>query len=151
MSTGKRIVQILDLLSQRGQMGVRAISQQLDVPVSSMHRLLLELAGEGVIERLQDGEWDMSYRMLAITSNQLERMELPILAQPFCTAISEKTNESTKVNGLMGLATVCLLRVSGNKGVQVDFKVGARSASLLRWYRQGHLSLYQPDGTEPCS
>ena len=41
----------LDLLARKGPLGVRAVAQQLGLPLGSVHRLLLDLAEEDVVER----------------------------------------------------------------------------------------------------
>ena len=58
----------------KGPLGVRAVAQQLELPLGSVHRLLLDLAEEGVVERTADGDWELSYRLLEITGLQLDRI-----------------------------------------------------------------------------
>ena len=46
--------------------GVRSASglcaQQLKLPVGSAHRLLIDLSEENVVERTEEGAWQLSYR-----------------------------------------------------------------------------------------
>jgi len=60
MSSIRRAVQVLDLLAGKGALGVRAIAQQLKLPVGSAHRLPIDLGEENVIERNEDDAWPLS-------------------------------------------------------------------------------------------
>ncbi len=127
MSAVRRSIQVYDLLARRGAMGVRAVAQALDLPLGSVHRLLLDLADEHVVERNAAGEWELSFRLLEVTGLQLERIELPRLARPFAERIAEATRETVNLNALSGGFGVCIDKVRGNEGMQLDFRIGARS------------------------
>ncbi len=99
MSSIRRSIQVLDLLARKGPLGVRAVAQQLGLPLGSVHRLLLDLADEDVVERTEDGEWELSFRLLGITGLQLDRLELPRSARPFAERIAEATRET--VNSML--------------------------------------------------
>lgn len=125
MSSVRRGIQTVDLLARKGPLGVRAISQQLDLPLGSVHRLLSDLAEEKVIERTAKGEWELSFRLLNITGLQLDRLELPRLARPFAEKIAAATEETVNINALSGLSGVCIDKVRGNEGMQLDLRIGA--------------------------
>ena len=82
MSSITRSIQALDLLARKGPLGVRAVALQLSLPLGSVHRLLLALAAEGVVERTAEGEWELSFRLLEITGLQLDRLQFSRLAHP---------------------------------------------------------------------
>jgi len=105
---------------------VRAVAQQLELPVGSVHRLLLDLAEENVVERNAEGAWQLSYRLLEITDLQLDGVGFPRLARPFCEAMAEATRETVNVNALSGDACVCIDKVRGNEGMQLDWRIGSR-------------------------
>ncbi len=126
MSSPRRTIHVLDLLARKGALGVRGIAQQLDLPVGSVHRLLLELAEENVVERNADGAWQLGYRLLEITDLQLDGVGFPRLARPYCEAIAEVTRETVNVNVLSGDACVCIDKVRGNEGMQLDWRIGSR-------------------------
>lgn len=126
MSSIRRAVQVMELLARRSPLGVRAVAQQLGLPVGSVHRLLNDLAGEGVVERTEDGEWELSFRLLEITGLQLDRIGLVKLARPHCERIAEATRETVNINALSGLNGVCIDKVRGNEGMQLDLRIGSR-------------------------
>jgi DNA-binding IclR family transcriptional regulator len=126
-SSIRRTIQVLDLLAEKGALGVRAVAQQLKLPAASVHRLLLDLAQEAVVERVGDGAWQLSYRLFAITDKQLDGLRFPRLARPFCERIAEMTREAVNVNALSGQFCVCIDKVRGNQGgIQLDWPIGSR-------------------------
>jgi DNA-binding IclR family transcriptional regulator len=126
MSSPRRTIHVLDLLARKGPLGVRAVAQQLDLPVGSVHRLLLELDEENVVERNPEGAWQLGYRLLEITDLQLDGVGFPRLARPFCEAIAQATRETVNVNVLSGDACVCIDKVRGGEGMQLDWRIGSR-------------------------
>jgi DNA-binding IclR family transcriptional regulator len=126
VSSVRRTIQVLDLLARKGALGVRAVAQQLELPVGSVHRLLLDLADENAVERNSDGAWQLGYRLLEITDLQLDGVGLPRLARPFCEAIAEATRETVNINVLSGESCVCIDKVRGSEGMQLDWRIGSR-------------------------
>ncbi|MGN6100720.1 MAG: IclR family transcriptional regulator [Devosia sp.] len=127
MSSIRRSIQVVDLLAGKGALGVRAIAQQLKLPVGSVHRLLLDLSEEAVVERTEEGAWQLSYRLLSIADKQLDGVRFPRLARPFCEAMAEATRETVNVNVLSGLFCVCIDKVRGSQGMQLDWPIGSRA------------------------
>lgn len=126
MSSITRSVQAMDLLARKGPLGVRAVAQQLQLPLGSVHRMLLDLSEEGVVDRTPSGEWELSFRLLQITGLQLERIELPRLFRPHAEKIAQATGETINLNALSGGAGVCIDKVRGNEGMQLDMRIGSR-------------------------
>ena len=116
----------MDLLARKGPLGVRAVAQQLSLPLGSVHRLLVDLAEEGIVDRTPSGEWELSYRLLEITGLQLERIDLPRLCRPFAEQIAAATNETVNINALSGMYGICIDKVRGNEGMQLDLRIGSR-------------------------
>ena len=126
MSSINRAIQAMELLARKGPLGVRAVAQQLSLPVGSVHRMLLDLEEERVAERTPDGGWVLSNRLFEITGLQLDRVEFPRLAHPFCERIAEATRETVNVNVVSGITAVCVDKVRGNEGMQLDWRIGSR-------------------------
>lgn len=116
----------MDLLARKGPLGVRAVAQQLGLPPASVHRLLLDLAEEQVVERNADGDWMLAVRLMQIVGVQLDRIELPKLARPFAEHIAHVTGETVNINALVSGAGVCVDKVRGNERMQLDLRIGSR-------------------------
>src|SRR5690606_14482516 len=101
---------------------------QLALPLGSVHRLLLDLEQEGIAERTPTGEWELSFRLLEICGLQLERIALPALCRHFAERIAEVTGETVNINALSGKHGVCIDKVRGNDGMQLDMRIGARGS-----------------------
>ena len=126
MSAITRSIQAMDLLARKGPLGVRAVAQQLELPLGSVHRLLHDLLEEGIVDRTPSGEWELSYRLLEITGHQLERIDLPRLCRPFAERIAEATKETVNINALSGHWGICIDKVRGNERMQLDLRIGNR-------------------------
>ena len=122
MSSIKRSIQALDLLARKGPLGVRAVAQQLSLPLGSVHRMLVDLEEEDVVERTPEGEWELSFRLLAISGLQLDRLQFSRLAHPFAERIAEATKETVNINALHGMAGVCIDKVRGTEAMQLDMR-----------------------------
>jgi IclR family acetate operon transcriptional repressor len=116
----------MELLARRSPMGVRAVAQALKIPLGSAHRILLDLAEESVVERTPDGEWELSYRLLEITGMQLDRIDLLRLVRPYAEQMAAATGETVNLNALTGINGVCIDKVRGNEGMQLDWRIGSR-------------------------
>jgi DNA-binding IclR family transcriptional regulator len=127
VSSIRRAIEVMDLLAGKGALSARAVAQQLALPLGSVHRLLVDLEAEDVVERADSGAFQLSYRLLAITDRQLDGVKLPRLARPFCETIAEATGETVNVNVLSGATCVCIDKVRGAKGLQLDWPIGTRA------------------------
>src|SRR5690606_12148282 len=128
MSSIRRSVQVMELLARKSPLGVRAVASQLTLPLGSVHRLLLDLEQEGIAELTPAGEWELAVRLLEICGSQLERIALTALCRPFAERIAETTGETVNINALSGKHGVCIDKVRGNDGMQLDMRIGARGS-----------------------
>ncbi len=126
MSSVTRAIQAIDLLARSGPLGVRAVASKLGLPLGSVHRLLLDLEAETVVDRTSEGEWQLSFRLLEITGVQVDRIEVPRLARPFAERIAQETQETVNVYAVSGHTCVCVDKVRGNERMQLDMRIGAR-------------------------
>jgi len=148
MSSVRRSVQVIDLLAQKGPLGVRAVAQQLALPLGSVHRILVDLAAEAVVERTPSGEWELSYRLLTITGRQLDRVEFARLARPHCERIAEATRETVNVSAVSGTAGVCIDKVRGNEGMQLDARIGSRGPLYCGGAGKAMLAYLSPEAQQ---
>jgi DNA-binding IclR family transcriptional regulator len=107
-------------------LGVRAIAHALKLPLGSTHRLLLDFAGESVVERTPDGEWELSYRLAQIVGIQLERVQLPRLARPILEQLASETREAAFLAVPSRDEIVYLDKVQTDLQLQLNVEVGTR-------------------------
>jgi IclR family acetate operon transcriptional repressor len=135
----------MDLLARRGPLGVRAVAQQLSLPLGSVHRILIDLAAEAIVERTASGDWELSYRLLTITGLQLDRVEFAKLARPYCERIAEATRETVNISAVSGMAGVCIDKVRGTEGMQLDARIGSRGPLYCGGSGKAMLAYISPD------
>ncbi|MDQ3809469.1 MAG: IclR family transcriptional regulator [Chloroflexota bacterium] len=126
MSTIPRAIQVIDLLARRGPLGVRAVAQQLELPLGSAHRILMDLAAESILERSATGEWNLSYRLLEIVGTQLERVQLPRLVRPMLEQLATDTRETTFLAVPSRDEIVYLDKVQTDLQLQLNVELGTR-------------------------
>ena len=88
MSSIKRAISVVDLLARKGPLGVRSVAKQLNLPLGSVHRLLLDLAEEAwsSARRRRLGAFvPAAARSPACTSSASPSRDL---ARPFCERIA---------------------------------------------------------------
>lgn len=129
-------------------MGVRAISEEAQLPIGSTHRLLKDLEQENVLLRTQENEWILSYRLLNIVGIQLDRFSLIRMARPFCEKISRKVGESVNINVLINGRSVTVEKFRGDEGMQMDAPVGSSSALNLGGSAKALLAYLDPGKQE---
>lgn len=126
MASISRAFETLELLARRGPMGMRAIAKQVGVPVGSMHRLLVELSEQNVVDRTKNGDWDLSFRLHQITGQHLERIGIADMVRPFAADMAEATGETVNVYVVSNGRTVCIDKLRGHLGIQLDMPIGHR-------------------------
>lgn len=105
---------------------MRPIARELDVPIGSLHRLLNDLAEQAVIERTEEGDWRLSYRLLQIVGIQLERTNLPRLARPFLEQLAAESGETVFLAVPSRGEVVYLDKVQTDLQVQLNVELGTR-------------------------
>lgn len=124
-SSIRRAIRIIDILARKGPLGVRALAKEAALPAASVLRILADLAAESVVEQA-GGDWDLSFRLIQLGGLQLDRVEIAKLARPFCNRIAERTGETVNVVVRSGDGAVCIEKVRGATGMQLDWPVGLR-------------------------
>ncbi len=126
MSKIDRTFDLIELLARKGALGMRPIARELDVPIGSLHRLLNDLAEQAVIERTDEGEWRLSYRLLQIVGIQLERTNLPRLTRPYLEQLAAETGETVFLAVPSRGEVVYLDKVQTDLQVQLNVELGTR-------------------------
>jgi IclR family acetate operon transcriptional repressor len=126
VSSATRTIRLLDLMARRGPLGVRTIAQHLGLPLGSVHRLILDLAAESVLQRMPNGEWELSYRLLEVVGLQLERVQLPQLARTVLQQLAIATRQTTLLAVPSGNEIVYLDKVQTDLQIQLNVELGTR-------------------------
>ncbi|HEX2527363.1 MAG TPA: IclR family transcriptional regulator [Geminicoccus sp.] len=98
----ERTLDILDILEKRAAgAGIRDLVQQLDLPRSTVYRILNTLAEREIVRRMADGSYQLGPRLLALAAQvriDVKRYDLVALAQRHLHALAEATGEANKIS-----------------------------------------------------
>lgn len=111
MSVLTKAVQLVEVLgASETPVRLGALADDLDLPKSSVHRLLNELADLGLVMRCPDGEYAIGYRLLSWGQLAESRIGLRSVVDPFLRRLRDDLSECTYFFVTEGLDRVCIAR-----------------------------------------
>lgn len=91
----ERTFQIIELLAERGAMGVREIGHETGLHSTVVHRVLGTLVDMGYAgQESETGKYLLTYKMLAVGNSIQERNSVVKLAHPYLAALAEECRET---------------------------------------------------------
>ncbi|WP_299056960.1 IclR family transcriptional regulator [uncultured Nocardioides sp.] len=112
--------------------------QEGDLPRPTAHRLLGDLAAEGLVERGDDGRWRLGPELWLLGRAAARRYDVVGLARPALARLTEATGESAFLSARRGEETVCLAQQDGSFPIRshvlhegIRFPLGVASAGLV--------------------
>jgi DNA-binding IclR family transcriptional regulator len=148
----ERMMDVLDRLSHaQDGLSIRALTDQLELPRTTIYRILNTLQGRDVVRRDESGAYHLGHKLLALASSVSARgsdVDLAALAQPFLEKLSANLGEGAKLSiidddGVLVLATAQgrgEYALSISPGQRMPVHAGAASKILL-----AHLPMAQRD------
>lgn len=101
------------------------------------HRLLVQLLGEGLVDRDPAGAWLLGPELYLLGTTAARRYDVTALAQPVVRRLAQATGESAFFSARRGDETVCLIREDGSFPIRshvlhegIRFPLGVASAGL---------------------
>ncbi|MEW6224127.1 MAG: IclR family transcriptional regulator [Chloroflexota bacterium] len=95
MSVLGKASELIDCLGQAGEpVSLAYVRSALDMPKSSTHRLLGELAGLGIVRRTEDGRYSLGPRLLYWGEAAAETFDLRAVAEPSMRQLRDLVGES---------------------------------------------------------
>lgn len=88
------------------------ISQSTGIPLSSVHRTIAELEGEGLIERLPDRTYRLGVRLWELASRTPGALGLREIARPFMQAVHARVQQHTQLSVMSHGQVLCIERLS---------------------------------------
>ncbi|WP_085208887.1 IclR family transcriptional regulator [Streptomyces sp. Amel2xC10] len=102
------------------------IAQRTGLALSTAHRVVVELATWGALERAEDGSWHIGLRLWEITSGCPRTQILRDAALPFMQDLYEATHENIQLAVREGTELVFVERIAGHRSVELLTMVGTR-------------------------
>ena len=128
MSVLAKAVQVIEELgAAEVPIKLGTISEAVQLPKSSAHRLLNELADLGLVTRCAEGEYTVGFRLHRWGSFDRERVGLRTIAQPIINRLRDTVHESVMVIVADGPYRVCLAAAPSNHLMRPALAPGDRS------------------------
>lgn len=123
-----KLMTLLDLVTHAdGPMrftDILAIAQQ---PRGTLHRQLVHLAEEGLLEIDDDGRYLPGLRLLDLAARSWARNEFRLIAEPHLNALQQLTGETVHLGVLRGTSIIYLDKVEGQQPVRMYSQIGNAS------------------------
>lgn len=123
-----RAIAILELLAQRGEVGVTEIAEELGVHKSTASRLVSALQHGRLLEQLGDrGKYTLGFGIVRLAAATTGRMDLARLGQPVCQALAEALGETVNIAICDGEAAITVAQETGSASIGSQNWVGRRT------------------------
>ena len=124
--TVEKAIDVLFHLSAAGSpCGVTALGHALEMPKSSVHRLLASLTRRGLVERDDRGRYRPGVGLVALGLGVLEREPTVVAARPVLERFAEQVGETFFLVGARAGALVVLEKAEGTGFLRAAPRVGS--------------------------
>ncbi|MBW1699590.1 MAG: IclR family transcriptional regulator [Deltaproteobacteria bacterium] len=122
--------QIIETLVSTGENDLRAISNRLKMPKSTVRRLLLTLISMGYVEQDKENAcYKISMRFVELGLQVMEHYDFIHISRPFMVELAERTGETVNLGILDGSEIVLVDQVSSKHSLRQDQPLGSRILS----------------------
>ncbi|MEY4884437.1 MAG: hypothetical protein RIS34_2291 [Pseudomonadota bacterium] len=134
-----RTLGILELLSRHGHgLELATISDQLNIPRSGAHRLLVDLVRCGYVRQARDhGDYVLTTKLVSMGLSYLSNTGIVDVAQPLLDRLAEQSGELVRLSVIDGERLTWVARAQGaRQGLRYDPEMG--SDAQLSCSASGH-------------
>jgi DNA-binding IclR family transcriptional regulator len=137
-SVASKLVRILELFTaDQPRMRASDVCRRSGLPFSTVHRLLAELAGSGVLHRSLDGTYAVGIRLWQLAASHPQLRSLRACALPPMSALYASAGASVFLHVLVGDEALCIEEI--RRPDDIGFRYGTRLP--LRATAGGHVLL----------
>lgn len=146
MSVLEKASDLIDCLGRAGEpVTLGYVRQALDMPKSSTHRLLSELAALGIVRRTDDGRYSLGPRLLYWGEAAADTFDLRLVAEQPMRRLRDQLGESVHLYIRDHDTRICIAAVEGRHelrpfiqlGRPLPLRVGAAGKLLLAFADRG--------------
>jgi IclR family KDG regulon transcriptional repressor len=117
----EKALQILEAVGAAKRIGVLKLSQEVELPYSTVHRLLSTLAKRGYIQQESDRrKYALGPKVLELGTAFLDTVELRQVALPRMLSLSQQTRETVNLVIWNGRSAVCAEKIDSPESVTVQ-------------------------------
>lgn len=122
-----RIVRIISAFDEtHSSLPVAAVARRADLPLSTAHRLVAELAGHGLLQREPSGEIRLGLRLWELASRSSAALDLKAVAMPFMEDLQAVVRQHTQLSVLRDDEVLFIERLSSRGSVLNHARVAGR-------------------------
>ncbi|WP_344442839.1 IclR family transcriptional regulator [Kitasatospora nipponensis] len=149
-----RCAAVLRVLSGREPGGATTtrVAADTGLPRPTVHRLLVGLEREGLVERLPgSANWVLGAELYLLGRTAAERYDVTRCARPFVQQLARRTGESAFFSARRGDETVCLIREDGSfpirshvlyEGLRLPLGVASAGLAILAHLPERDMDLF---------
>jgi DNA-binding IclR family transcriptional regulator len=124
--TTKTLTVLAAFSSGQPRLALSDISARSSLPLTTVHRIVTDLAAWGALERAGDGRYELGLRLWEVASLAPRGLPLREVALPIMEDLYEATHENVQLAVRDHLDVVYLERLTGRNAVRVLTRVGGR-------------------------
>jgi len=120
---------IIELIEDKGHIGIRDISAKTGYPPATVHRIITVLVERGYLRQNQNKNYCLSTRFLELADRVTEQFDIVAIAKPHLERLGEETGENVNLCVLDDLVVVYIYHIHSQKNTLQTFtRLGARVA-----------------------
>ncbi|MGH7777149.1 MAG: IclR family transcriptional regulator [Candidatus Dormibacterales bacterium] len=159
LESADRVLRVLETFTPHERdLSLTDIARRLDLPKSSVHRLLATLIEHGLVERDQlSRRYRLGIKLFEIGSTAIQERGLHSAAYPILEGLTLLTGETTHLAVLSGIEAVYVYKIDSPSSIMMPSRVGGRAPChctsigkvLLAWNTQDLYSQVVWSGLRP--
>lgn len=105
---------------------VKSLSEHLDMPRSTTHRVLSNLVAEGYLHHVPYQGYTLGYKLIYLGTRAREQRPLTQLARPFLEKLADFCGDTIHLGQIEGPHVLYLDKLSGQRGLEMRSRIGQR-------------------------
>ncbi|HKV88112.1 MAG TPA: IclR family transcriptional regulator [Candidatus Dormibacteraeota bacterium] len=129
MESADRVLRVLEVFGPaERELSLSDIAERMQLPKSSVHRLLGTLISRGFVERdSQNHRYSLGIRLFEVGSNVIHGRGLHAAAHPILEELTMSTGETSHLAVGSGTEAVYVYKLDGPSAIQMPSRVGGRA------------------------
>ena len=145
-----KLFRMLESLVCREEWDLAALAEHIDIPKTTVLRMLLTLKSLGYVDQTPAGKrYYATTKLFDIGSKAIPFINVFKLAQPIMATLVEKCDESVYLSVLSGIEIVVIAKIASRHYIRSDSNVGDRFLSYLSSGGKALLSAMTSDNRAP--
>lgn len=122
----ERALTLLEIMGKSGgEMGIKELATQAELPAPTVHRLLSALAGRGYVVQSENKRYSLGRRLIRL--GEVARPKFTTQAEPLLTRVRDRLGETTNLGWLERDEVVYIAQAQSYHSMRVNTDVGQRS------------------------